>query len=276
MRIMVDNIDNTTVDFRTVRRSVQRWTREGKKEELSDCLVREFSVTIYLNEQEIVTLLCTPEYLEDLAVGFLVFEGMLRSKEELESVIADYDQGQIWVRSRASDYIAEKTVKKRYLAAGGGKGTSFYSLIDVQNCNPINAMLRIAPEQVLAGMKELQARSELFQTTGGVHSALLASKEEVILYREDIGRHNAVDKILGHCFRQGLAPGELILFTSGRLSFEMLLKVAKFGIPILVSRSAPTNLAVELAERLGVTLVGFTRGSGFNVYCHSERIAIAK
>ncbi len=270
---MSDNLDKIAADRRLVRRPVQKWFQGGKKEEVLDSLVREFAVTIFLNGQEVVILLCTPEYLEDLAVGFLVFEGMLRSLEELTSVSADYDQGKIWVKSSAADYLAEKTAKKRYLAAGGGKGTSFYSLTEIQSYRPINTQLQIEPEQILAGMRELQTRSDLFQTTGGVHSALLASKEQFILYREDIGRHNAVDKILGYCFRQGLSPRELILFTSGRLSFEMLLKVARFGIPLLVSRSAPTNLAVELAEQLGVTLVGFTRGSGFNVYCHESRIA---
>ena len=273
---MGDNLDKVAADQRLVRLPVRKWSRGGKTEEVLDCLVREFSVTIYLNEQEVVTLLCTPEYLEDLAVGFLVFEGMLRSPEELTSVSADYDQGKIWVRSSATDYLAEKTAKKRYLAAGGGKGTSFYSLIEAQNYRPIDTQLQIEPEQIITGMRELQARSDLFQTTGGVHSALLASPKEVILYREDIGRHNAVDKIIGHCFRQGLPPGGLMLFLSGRVSFEMLLKAARFGIPLLVSRSAPTNLAVELAKQLGVTLVGFTRGSGFNVYCHAHRIALAE
>ncbi|NLC07395.1 MAG: formate dehydrogenase accessory sulfurtransferase FdhD [Syntrophomonadaceae bacterium] len=263
---------NATADFRTAHRLVQRWSKEGKEEKFLDCLVREFKATIYLNEQEVVTLLCTPEFLEDLAVGFLVFEGILRNREELESVLADYDQGRIWVKSRASHCLAEKTLMQRYIAAGGGRGTSFDSLKNVQNCKPINSKLLIAPTQVLARMQELQTRSKLFQTTGGVHSALLASNQQVILYREDIGRHNAVDKILGYCFRQGIAVDELVLFTSGRLSSEMLLKAARGGIPILVSRSAPTNLAVELAEQLGVTLVGFTREGCFNVYCHSERI----
>jgi len=261
-----------SADLRTANRIVLRWNRDGEKEEFSDCLVREFPATVYLNDQELVTLLCTPEFLEDLAAGFLVSEGMLRSKEELESIVADYEQGQVWVKSSASHFIAEKTFMKRYLTTGCGKGTSFYSLNDVQSCNPIITELMVTPEQIRSRMKDLQNRSELFQTTGGVHSASLASVEEVILYREDIGRHNAVDKILGYCFRQGLALGEMMMFTSGRLSSEMLLKVAKVGIPILVSRSAPTSLAVELAEQLGVTLVGFARGPRFNVYCHPERI----
>ncbi|NPV89933.1 MAG: formate dehydrogenase accessory sulfurtransferase FdhD [Firmicutes bacterium] len=265
--------NNTAVDPLTVYRSIRRWTTEGETKEFSDCLIREFQATIYLNEKEIITLLCTPEYLEDLAAGFLVFEGALRSKADLESITADYDQGQIWVRSRASNINAERSFKKRYIASGGGKGISFNNSKDVQGCKPITSDIQITPRQVLAGMKDLQTRSMLFQATGGVHSALLASGGEVLMYRADIGRHNAVDKIIGYCFRQGFAPGELIMFTSGRMSFEMLLKTAKIGIPILVSRSAPTDLAVELAEQLGVTLVGFTRESRFNVYCHPERIA---
>jgi FdhD protein len=259
-------------DLRTVRRLIWRWNREGQKEEFSDCLVREFPATIYFNDKELVTLLCTPEFLADLAAVVLVSEGMLRSKEEVESIVADYDQGQVWVKSLVSHFIAEKTFMKRYLTTGCGKGTSFYGLNDVHSINPIISTLQVTPDLVLSRIKDLQTRSELFKTTGGVHSASLASVEEVILYREDIGRHNAVDKILGYCFRKGLAMGEMMMFTSGRLSSEMVLKVAKAGVPMIVSRSAPTNLAVELAEQIGVTLVGFARGSRFNVYSHPERI----
>ena len=264
-----------TVDKRTVQRLVRRWNRDGTTEDFLDNLVREFPATIYLNGQELVTLLCTPEYLEDLGAGFLVSEGMLRNKAELESVAADYEKGQVWVKSSASHLVAEKTFMKRYLTTGCGKGTTFYNFNDLQSCTPLEAKLRVTPEQIMARIKELQNRSELFQTTGGVHSAALASTEELILYREDIGRHNAVDKILGYSFRQGIDLSEMLLVTSGRLSSEMLLKTAKAGIPLLVSRSAPTSLAVELAEQLGVTLVGFARGPRFNVYGHAERITLS-
>ncbi|MGI6647558.1 MAG: formate dehydrogenase accessory sulfurtransferase FdhD [Bacillota bacterium] len=257
---------------RTINRSVKRYYRQGRVEEFLDCLVREFPVTLYFNDHELVTLLCTPEYLEDLAVGFLVSEGLMRSREELESVVADYDKGQVWVKSSAAHFIAEKTFLKRYLTTGCGKGTSFYNLNDVQSCRPITSGLHVDLGQVLDRIKDLQTNSQLFQITGGVHSAALATAEEVILYREDIGRHNAVDKILGYCLRQGQELAERIMLTSGRLSSEMLLKVAKAGIPMVVSRSAPTDLAVELADQLGITLAGFARGPRFNVYSHPERI----
>lgn len=265
-------MDAKEADQRTIRHLVQRWNRGASTAVFWDNLVREFPATIYLNGQELVTLLCTPEYLEDLGIGFLMSEGMLRNRAELETVTADYEKGQIWVKSSAADSIAEKTYMKRYLTTGCGKGTTFYNL---DGCTPLNAVFQLTPEQIMDRMKDLQNRSELFQTTGGVHSAALASAQELILYREDIGRHNAVDKILGYCFRQGLDLGKMLLVTSGRLSSEMLLKTAKAGISVLVSRSAPTGLAVELAKQLRVTIVGFAREPRFNIYGHAERIDLS-
>jgi len=151
-------MNNTTTDIRTVHRLIEKWTTNGKKEEFSDCLVREFQATIYLNEQEVITLLCTPEYLEDLAIGFLVFEERLNNKEDLESITADYNQGQIWVKSRAPQSMAEKTFAKRYIAVGGGKGTKIYNSNDNQSYNFIKSKLQITPEQILDGMKELETR----------------------------------------------------------------------------------------------------------------------
>ena len=123
-------------------------------------------------------------------------------------------------------------------------------------------------------VKKFQMKSELYKTTGGTHSAALSDGENILIFHEDIGRHNAVDKVIGDAFLQQIRLDDKILITSGRVSSEILLKVAKGGIPLLVAISAPTDMAVELANKLGITLIGFARGKRMNVYTHEERIKV--
>lgn len=262
---------DSSQDNRTSRRKVWR-CRPGKRQEVDDLLVREFAATIYLNRQELVSLLCTPEHLEELAVGFLAGEGLLASPADLEAVVADYSQGQIWVASRGTSGIAQKTFMKRYLTTGCGKATTFYTLDDSRRAAVLEQTLEIRPEEIIALMWSFQNRSELFRRTGGVHSAALGHSSEIAVFREDLGRHNALDKVIGHAWRQGIELKDCFILSSGRISSEVLLKAVKAGIQLLISRSAPTSLAVELAEQLGVTVVGFARGGRFNVYSHPGRI----
>jgi len=245
----------------------------GVREGFRDLLVEEIPLTIYLNEKEIVTLLCTPEYLEDLAVGFLVSEGFIRKKEDLREVKADYDKGMVRVLTSATSVIAESTFLKRYITTGCGKGTSFYHLTDVRRSKVPDTGLRVSGVEVLSLMKEAQHRSELFLKTGGVHGTALCDNRQILVFREDIGRHNATDKIAGKCFLEGIPLHDKLLLTTGRVSSEILIKTAKMGISILVSRSAPTALAVEIAHEAGVTIIGFARGNRFNVYTHPERVS---
>lgn len=257
-----------------VNRIVQGSDDKLVTERFLDQVVREFPVTIFFNEQELVTLLCTPEYLEDLGVGFLSSEGLLKDLASLVSVKADYQTGQVWVNTSRPALVAEKTFMKRYLTTGCGKGTTFYHVMDAQMCTPVKSSLQVSARVLLDLIRQLQLCSELYRETGGVHSAALCSAKEMLLYREDIGRHNAVDKIIGHCFREQLVVEDKFLVTSGRISSEILIKVAKQGIPILVSRSAPTDLALKVAEEVGVTVVGFARGRRLNVYTHGYRITL--
>jgi FdhD protein len=121
-------------------------------------------------------------------------------------------------------------------------------------------------------VKEFQHRSQIYRTTGGVHSAVLCDTGNIIVFSEDIGRHNAVDKIFGECILNGITTDDRIIITSGRVSSEIVLKIARRNVPIIVSKSAPTDLGVRLADNLGVTLVGFVRGRRMNVYTHAGRI----
>ena len=137
----------------------------------------------------------------------------------------------------------------------------------------VESRTEISTPEVLALVNEVQHRSQIYRATGGVHSAALCDTKDILVFSEDIGRHNAIDKIFGECILNDIATDDHIIITSGRISSEILLKVAKRNVPLIVSKSAPTNLGVRLADDLGVTLVGFVRGKRMNVYTHAWRIA---
>jgi len=256
---------------RTAAHRVIRITRDGR-EELEDHLVKESPLTIYFNKSELVTLLCTPEYMDDLGIGFLCSEGLLKDPDHITGIRLDEEKGIIWVDTAKTDLIAEKLFLKRYITTGCGKGTTFYNVMDSALVKPVENPLIVEADIILELMKTFQHQSELFQETGGVHSCALCNGNKVLIFREDIGRHNALDKIIGRCFNERTPLADKIILTSGRISSEILLKVAKMGVSTVVSRSAPTDLAVKLAGELGVTVVGFVRGNRMNIYTHAERI----
>ncbi len=246
--------------------------KDGERKGEKDQVVVEFPLTIFLNEQELVTLLCSPQDLKFLALGFLRSEGLLGSLEELESATVDVERSIVFVKTKGQTNLAEKLYGKRTITSGCGKGTVFFHALDSLQSKPVTSTLKVPGERLFPLMRDLQDRSLLFKATGGVHSAALADKEHILVYSEDIGRHNAMDKIVGECLLKDISMLDRILLSSGRLSAEIVLKGAKMGLPLIVSRSAPTSLAVELAEKVGITLVGFLRGGRFNIYSHTGRI----
>ncbi len=246
--------------------------KDGQRSEEKDQVVVEFPLTIYLNEQELVTLLCSPRDLKCLALGFLRSEGLLSNLEELDSATLDKDRSIVFVKTKGQTNLAEKLYGKRTITSGCGKGTIFFHALDSLQSKTVNSNLKVKGESLFPLMRELQDRSLLFKTTGGVHSAALADKDNILVYSEDIGRHNAMDKIVGECLLKGISMLDRILLSSGRLSAEIVLKGTKMGLPLIVSRSAPTSLAIEVAEKVGITLVGFLRGGRFNIYSHAGRI----
>lgn len=245
---------------------------EGREEEFSDYVVQEKPVTIYLNDQEFVTLMCTPEKLGFLALGFLRSEGLIKERGDVASLEVEEEAGIVKVKTRDPGQLAEKLFGKRTITSGCGKGSIFFSVLDSLTSRPVETELYLTPGNITSLIKQLQERAQLFRQTGGVHSSALATPGSLLYFCEDIGRHNAVDKILGECLEGDIKLEDKILVSSGRLSSEILLKSVKAGIPILLSRSAPTSLSVELAQKLGVTMVGFIRGKRMNVYSGAWRI----
>jgi FdhD protein len=249
--------------------SIKRVTEEGKKD-TEDTVTRERPLTIILNNQELVTLLCSPTGLNYLAVGFLSSEGLIKSKDEIKKITVDDQRGVVRVETGEDKEFVD--IFKRFITSGCGRGASFYSATDVTG-QKIESRMEVPAQDVFTLVGKFQHRSHVFRTTGGVHSAALCEAKSILLFSEDIGRHNAIDRIFGECLLRNIPADDRIIITSGRISSEILLKVARRNIPIIISKSAPTDLGVRLADDLGITLLGFVRGKRMNAYSNDWRIA---
>ena len=237
-------------------------------------IVREVPLTVSVNGKELITLLTTGDANRELAVGFLLSEGFLHAKDDLKSIRVDDEAGVVDVELAGDLDLTEKLWGKRAVTSGCGKGATFYHVLDSIQAKPVTSDVTITPNQVYLLMKELNKMSYLYRETGGVHNSGLADGEKILIFRDDIGRHNAVDKIRGACFLEDISLEDKLLITTGRMSSEIVVKVAKMGVPILVSRSAPTSLALELADRIGLTLVGYVRGEKMTVYTGKQRVLL--
>ena len=251
--------------------SMLRVTEAGK-EDTEDVITKELPVTIILNNQELVTLLCSPANLKYLAVGFLFSEGLVKSKDEIKKIIVDDRIGVVRVETEGDKGFASELVFKRLITSGCGRGASFYSAADVQGQTKIQSQIGISAREVFDLVTEFQHRSQVYRATGGVHSAALCNTKGILVFSEDIGRHNAIDKVFGECILTDIPTDDRMIITSGRISSEIVLKVAKRKIPVIISISAPTNLGVRLADDLGITLIGFVRGKRMNVYTNGWRV----
>ena len=237
-------------------------------------VVREIPLTIFLNDREIVTLLCTGAHAKSLAVGFLKSEGLIQQRSHLKLVELDEERQTVHVSTSESSELAERLFEKRTLTSGCGKGTIFYNVLDSLKSKPLKNSLTIKADQVRLLMRQLQKRSELYRRSRGVHNCGLADSDQILIFRTDIGRHNAVDMIFGECFLRGVGTDDKILVTTGRITSEILIKTAKMQIPMLISRSAATSLSLDLANNLNMTVIGYVRGGGIVAYTGGENLIL--
>jgi FdhD protein len=235
-------------------------------EHMEDLVIIEYPFTIFIDDEEIITLLCTPKSLKELTIGFLLSESIIESLDAVEKIQIDEKNGRGYVLLKERKKLTESLLNKRTITSGCGKGTVFYNVIDSFKSKKIEQLISVNTDTVVSLMKEFNHKSELFLTTGGVHSCALCDLEKILYFQEDIGRHNALDKILGSALMDNLNLKDKIILTSGRISSEILIKAAKRGIPAIISRSAPTSLAVDMAKTLNILLIGFTRGEKMNIY----------
>jgi FdhD protein len=245
---------------------------EGIRSNVEDSVAREAALTIVLDNQELVTMLCSPIDLKHLAVGYLFSEGFLKTKEEIKKVVVDDRKGIAWVETKEGKGVDTAFLTKRLITSGCGRGASFYSLMDAQTGISIESRFQMLGTDVLALVGQFQQGSELHKLTRGVHSAALCDARNMVMFADDIGRHNAIDKIIGRCILTDVPAADHALMFSGRISSEMLLKAARRGFPALISVASPTNVAVRMANDMGMTVVGMVRGKRMNVYSGDWRI----
>jgi FdhD protein len=240
----------------------------------SVAVVREIPVTIFLNDREIVTLLCTGAHIESLAVGFLSSEGLLQTREDLSHIEVDKNRQAVRVYTNENTVMAEQLFGRRTITSGCGKGTLFYNVLDSLQSQPLKRQVTITVHQVRKLMSELHSRSDLYRLSRGVHNCGLATTKKIMIFHTDIGRHNAVDMIAGECFLKQVDSSEKILVTTGRITSEILIKAAKMKIPMLISRSAATSLALELAISLNMTVIGYVRAGSILAYTGGENLIV--
>jgi len=231
---------------------------------------QERPTNLLLNGHHLLTVQTTPRWLDDWALGFLFSEGVVEGAEAVSSVQAEPGPGAavtVRVEAATSPRWKPHMARQRYITSGCGKGVTFSSIRDALTLTPIAHRLSVEPEQLVRWQRRLEEGAELYRATRGLHGAAVAHVDrDEVLVREDIGRHNAVDKAVGAALRRGWDMSRCVLVTSGRISYEMCAKLGRAGIAVGASRTAATDQAVRLAERLGIALAGYLRSHGMVLY----------
>ncbi|MGG0187829.1 formate dehydrogenase accessory sulfurtransferase FdhD [Bacillus rhizoplanae] len=260
-----------------VEREIFRY-EQGEIKHIEDSIVTEFPVTVKINGQEFVTMVSTPEYIEDMVIGFLASEGIIRKYEDIDEIWVQDKEGYVHVKTTKINPYYRDIQNKRYITSCCGMSRQgFVFANDALTAKKMNDIrVKISAQDCFRLMNDMQQSAATFHHTGGVHNAALCDVNGIVLSRMDIGRHNALDKIYGYCLKNNISIGDKIIVFSGRISSEILLKVAKIGCEVILSKSAPTELALELAEQLGITTIGFIRNQSLNVYTHPERVVNIK
>jgi FdhD protein len=234
-------------------------------------VVVERPLTLFLNGQEIVTMMTIGDYPDYLAIGYLLNQNMLKSDDVIEGIDVDDELDVVVVRTeRETDY--EDKLKKKIRTSGCAQGTVFGDLMEKFEGIELSRTAVLKTSWLYALSRKINSAPSLYLSAGAIHGCVLCRGDTPLVYMEDVGRHNAVDKIAGYMFRKGLSPEDKIFYTTGRLTSEMVLKTVQMEIPILVSRSGFTAWGVDLARQAGLTLIGRARGKRFIALSGAERI----
>jgi FdhD protein len=234
--------------------------RGGRVSEVAGDVVREQPLTIHVNGEKFLTLLCSPMMLEALVVGYLWMEKVIGGVDEIARVEVSAVDG------RADVTLTHPVTlpTERILTSGCGGGITFR--IDHRLFPRLGSSLRVRPAELADGMKQLFDAATQYKRSRGIHGAALSDGSRLLVVAEDVGRHNAVDKVKGQALLDEIPTTDRILLSTGRISSEMLLKAARMGVPVVASRTSPTEMAVALAEQLNVTVCGYVRPDGLNLY----------
>jgi FdhD protein len=234
--------------------------KSGRLDEVKGEVVREQPLTVYVNGERFLTLLCSPFMLEPLVLGYLWMEKVITGLDDVAGLQISEVDGRAEVTLRRSVTLPTE----RILTSGCGGGITFR--IDPRLFPRITSCARVSPAELGNRMHDLLREAVHYHSSRGIHGAALADRDRILLVAEDVGRHNAVDKLMGLALQRGITTTDRILLSTGRVSSEMLLKAARMSVPIVASRTSPTEMAVALAEQLGVTVIGYLRGDSLNLY----------
>lgn len=249
--------------------SVVGQDQEGVK--ITTSVVIERPLTIFLNGQEIVTVMTVGDYPDMLAVGFLLNQNMLRVDDEIISIDFDDDLDVVIVRTKRETNF-EQQLKKKTLTSGCAQGTVFGDLMEKFEKISIGSSAILKTTWLYALSQKINSTPSLYLKVGAIHGCVLCKEDQPLIYMEDVGRHNAIDKIAGYMFLNKISAKDKVFYTTGRLTSEMVIKTVQMGIPILISRSGFTAWGVELAKEAGLTLIGRAKGRRFTALSGLQRI----
>ncbi len=244
---------------------------DGEWDEVEGEVIEETFVSIFVNGQELATIMSTPRDQDRLALGFLCNEGLIAGMDDVRAVHICPSGACVDVWLRRADF---QPPRRRILTSGCGGGVTFTDL--AKTLPPLQSDFRLAPARLVELLIEMQRRGSLYARSRGVHTAALADGTRLLAVAEDVGRHNTLDKLRGDFLLRGLDPRDCVLLTTGRISSEMIGKAARMGCPIVASRTSPTAMSVRLAREWNITLCGYVRRERMNVYACPERLGLDK
>lgn len=233
----------------------------------------EYPIRLIIDQYEVAIFQLTNQDLTDWAFGYLFAEGIVDRVQDVLTVDVDEAGSEIHVRLRKPFSPEALSDKTKHYTAGCGRGVTFFSMTDVKSFSRVEADQHYQLSYLLKKRAEFAGNTPLYFETGGMHGACIVKSDGSLVIREDIGRHNAVDKVIGYAFRNSLVANDLILMTTGRISYEMLSKAAKFGFPVVASRTAATKQALQLAKFLQIEVVGYLRNKNSLIYTDIGRVS---
>ena len=242
---------------------------QGKQELAERQVVEEYPLRLRVNGRDLATLVCSPHQLNFLLVGFFRLQGFITSLDDILSmgVCSEYGLAELRLRAELPEQLQPT------LTSGCGTGISYnlqQNLLNTAHKRPRG----YSSEGLFHLMKELHGQAEQYRSHGGIHSAAIGDADGLLLYAEDIGRHNTLDRLAGEALFKGIEAQDKMLVTSGRISSEMVAKAARLGVGLMASRTSPTDKAIELCEQAGITMVGYLRGSSMEIYSHPQQLQL--
>ena len=262
------NIKPNIDDLRLTRK-IDGLDQDLKKQTID--VIEEKPLTLYLNNQEIVTMMTINDYPEYLAVGYLLNQNMLLKNDKILSIEYEEDIDTIVIRTKRKTNF-EKKLKKKTLTSGCAQGTAFGDIMESFEQKKLNDKKKINIQWIYQLSKKINLTPSLYLKAGAIHGCVLCFEDSPLIYMEDVGRHNAIDKIAGYMFLKNIKPDDKIFYTTGRLTSEMVIKSVQMKIPIVISRSGFTAWGVDLAKKANLTLIGRARGKKFTVLSGEQRI----